>query len=460
MPTSRRRFLGAAGASSVALLLPRRTAAENSADAKPVLPGGNPVLPGSGLCDPQIRVYGDRVYLYATHDASPDNKYYSMHDWWVWTSTDLIHWEHVSTLHPEETYWRKPSNECWATDGIGHNGSYYFYFSRGPKEIGVVVGDTPSGPWTDPLGKPLVADGQVKTEARDPGILQEEDGRTYIIFGLGDYFIAKLNDDMISFAETPRKVTIEHQSGPYGPGTGDDKPFLFKRNGIYYLSWGCYYAMSDNVYGPYVYKDTIIKKEHTAPEFQKGLTMDRHGSFFEFHGQWYFMCNDQSFPGQTPYFRTAVISYVHFRNNGEMATIELNRLGVGQYDAAAGRIEAEDFFSMIGGVVSEKADGGFEVAELRNGSELAYPNVANLPALSKMSFGISPRHLKGASIEIRDGGPRSRLLGTCVIPPRIGWGEYTTASCRLSNAGGIANIRLESKGAPGELLKLDWFSFS
>ena len=150
------------------------------------------------------------------------------------------------------------------------------------------------------------------------------------MFGCWDFYIAKLNEDMISLAETPRKILVDRKMGPYGPGKMDDKPFLHKRREVYYLSWGCYYAMADNVYGPYTYKDSIIKAEHTAPELRKRLTFDRHGSFFELHNQWYFICNDQSWPGTCEFYRDSVASYVHYRDNGEIATIDLNPLtGVG-----------------------------------------------------------------------------------------------------------------------------------
>ena len=159
---------------------------------------------------------------------------------------------------------------------------YYFYFSRGNNELGVVEGDTPTGPWTDPLHRPLVASGSVDTKARDPAILQEDDGTTYLIFGCWDYYIARLNDDMVTLAETPRKVAIEGKTGPYGAGKTDDKSYLHKYNGKYYLSWGCFYAMSDNVYGPYVYKGCIITQARTEPAFQKDLVQDRHASSSSF----------------------------------------------------------------------------------------------------------------------------------------------------------------------------------
>ena len=89
-----------------------------------------------------------------------------------------------------------------------------------------VVSDAPAGPWRDPLGKALIAKGQVPTETRDPGILQEADGTSYIVFGTYDFYIARLSDDMISLAETPRRITIADPEGPYGLGKTDDKPFL------------------------------------------------------------------------------------------------------------------------------------------------------------------------------------------------------------------------------------------
>ena len=108
-----------------------------------------------------------------------------MYDWWTWSSDDLVHWRYESTLKPEQTYWGKPCDQCWATDAISQRGKYYFYFSRGNNELGVVEGETPTGPWTDPLHRPFVASGSVATKARSPAILQEDDGTTYLISAAG-----------------------------------------------------------------------------------------------------------------------------------------------------------------------------------------------------------------------------------------------------------------------------------
>ncbi len=420
--------------------------------------GGNPIVQNVGLCDPEVRVYDNRAYLYATHDSVHAGHNFEMHDWWVWSSDDLINWKQISTLRPEETYWQKPCDQCWATNAISHKGKYYFYFSRGPTELGVVVGDTPAGPWKDTIHKPLIATNSTPTAARDPGILQEDDGTTYIIFGCWDYFIARLNDDMVSLAETPRKVEVSPRVGPYGKGKLDDKPILFKRAGKYYLSWGCYYGLSDSVYGPYTYKDSIIHKDRVEPIFQKGLTSDRHGSFFALYNQWYFICNDQSWPGTSPHYRDSVVSYVHFRNNSEIEPVFLNTIGVGQYDAKDG-IDAANYFSGIGVTQKQRSDGKFEVQSIADGTALVYPKVMNLPANAKMSLTLSCGNPDASTIEIHSGSDDGTLLGKIDVVGNTGWNDERVLACSLKNVAGQIDLHLVFRGKGNDLLHLCRIAF-
>jgi arabinoxylan arabinofuranohydrolase len=121
----------------------------------------NPLLPGIGLTDPHVRIFRERVYLYASHDFGPSKDGHRMDDWWIWSSDDLFHWRLEGFVRPEETYLRGPLRSCWAVDAEERNGNYFFYFSAGPEETGVLVGESPAGPWRDPIGKPQ----QVRTRA-------------------------------------------------------------------------------------------------------------------------------------------------------------------------------------------------------------------------------------------------------------------------------------------------------
>lgn len=71
-----------------------------------------------------------------------------------------------------------------ATDAAFVNDTYYFYLSVGPGTIGVVTADHYTGPWTDPLGKPLLDHtSEPGATFRDPCVFEEDDGSHYIIAG-------------------------------------------------------------------------------------------------------------------------------------------------------------------------------------------------------------------------------------------------------------------------------------
>lgn len=148
-------------------------------------------------------------------------------------------------------------------------------------------------------------------QARDPCAFQDDDGSFYLVFGTFDYYIAKLNEDMMSFAEvgslelshqfrrqnqrtpgttlphifpsraqTPRKIDIINPAGPYGPGKTDDKPFLYAQNSTYYLTWGCFYSTGASPYGPFTFRGAILDANENStfypPAFrQGGGVMDR-----------------------------------------------------------------------------------------------------------------------------------------------------------------------------------------
>ncbi|TBN03694.1 carbohydrate-binding protein [Hyunsoonleella flava] len=424
----------------------------------------NPIVPNQGLNDPHIHIFNDTAYVYASHDKSKENKKFIMEDWWVWSSPDLVNWKKRSVLNPKDTYIGKDFTRCWATDAAYKNGKYYWYFSEGNEQTGVVVGDTPVGPWKDVLGKPLLNSDLTPTHEYDMAVF-EDNGEHYIIFGVWDYYIAKLNDDMISLAETPKKIEITGVRGPYNTDgsnkemPSDDKPFLHKYNGKYYLSWGCFYAMSDNLYGPYDYKDSVIKEEsfaegYNAPTWPNGFLQGRHGSFFEWHNQWYYVYCDISQTGNR-YFRDSFISYVHYKANGEMATIRVDGVGVGNYNAN-NTIEAEDYFKSEGTVKIENTIGGFSIQPQHDGSYTVYPNVKGLNDKNSIELQVIAR--EAAQIEVRADSPNGKLLFTCNVPKN----DIYTLQKRafdIENIENIQSICFVYKGIKDKSFTLNRFQF-
>lgn len=377
----------------------------------------NPIVPNRGLNDPHIHIFGDRAYVYASHDRSITNKAFIMDDWWVWSSPDLVHWTNECIIKPEQTYIAKPFTGCWATDAAFRNGKYYFYFSERNKQAGVLVGDSPAGPWRDPLGKPLLTAELTPTHEYDSCVFQDDDGKPYIIFGVWDYYIAKLNDDMISLAEQPRPIELDRKIGPYGEGKTDDKPNLHRANGRYYLTWGCFYAMADNVYGPYAYKGSVLNTNtsfapgYASPTWPNGPLQGRHGNYFTWHGQWYYTYCDISQTGNR-YFRDAFISYVHYKTNGEIAPIRVDGIGVGEY-RVPGKIEAEDFFAATN-IAKLEITNGFAVSATQPCGYLIFPNIRGLTNCTQVTLQFSSVDAAG-QIEVREQGPDGPLLAECKV---------------------------------------------
>ncbi len=436
-------------------------ACANGAKEKQVV-AGNPIsaLIGHPVDDPHMVAHEGRVYMFACHDFSVESSTYDLRDWWAWSTDDLLHWKLESVLKPEDTFMKAPSTSCWATFGVPMAGGWRWYFSAGPRQIGVVTADTPAGPWRDPLGKPLIAEGQYPTEARDPDILLDDDGTAYIVFGTFRYFIARLAPDGLSLAETARPVVIDKPFGPYGENITDDKPSLHKHGGLYYLSWSSFYAVSKDVYGPYEYRGSVIDPSCVSPEFRgdrADLQFDRHGNFFEFNGQWYYAANDFSQPGRTRYFRDVVIGYVHYRENGDIAPVRIDRTGVGQYDAD-GDIEAEDWFDARGASNQTCLWGGFDL-QLCGGGAVRYPHIHHVPADAVLSLSLYET-AGGGTLEFREGAADGRLLGSLALGDKPATpGHATTREVRLENASGELDLWIVAKGPDGPLCRIDSFRF-
>lgn len=426
----------------------------------------NPIVPNQGLNDPHIHIFNDTAYVYASHDKSPENTDFIMEDWWIWSSPDLVNWNQRSILKPSQTYIGEDFQSCWATDVGFKNGKYYWYFSEGNKQTGVVMGDSPIGPWKDPVGKPLLSADLTDTHEYDMAIFEDE-GEHYIIFGVWDYYIAKLNDDMISLAESPRKIIIRNPKGPYNQNgknkdkPTDDKPFVHKYKGKYYLSWGCFYAMSDDVYGPYDFKDSIIKKEsfaegYDAPTWPNGFLQGRHGSFFEWHNQWYFTYCDMSQTGNR-YFRDTFISYIHFKDNGEIATIRVDGIGVGQYDANSDRIEAEDYFKAEG-LRKIETKNGFVVETNKVKSYLNFPNINRLDKYTRIKIRLSAPEGGAFDLQIRKDGSDGKVIGKKNLDLEAK-AKFTEVSIELSSLGDKEDLFILIEEFDQKRIQIDSFSF-
>ena len=226
-----------------------------------------PLFQTKYTADPSPLVVGDTLFLYTSHDASPEDipdenekssAGFFMYDWLLWSTTDMVNWtEHGAVASLKDFPWRSRENGAWAIQTVERNGKYYLYAPLHGHGIGVLVSDSPYGPFRDPLGKPLVWD-QSSWFDIDPTVYTDDDGQAYMYWGNPHTFYAKLNDDMVSLkSEVVKLPHIDHyQEGPW----------FYKRNGHYYLGYASTccpealgYAMSDSPTGPWEPKGYIMR---------------------------------------------------------------------------------------------------------------------------------------------------------------------------------------------------------
>lgn len=420
----------------------------------------NPLIMRKGVCDPHIHIFENKAYLYATHDAPGYTENFCMEDWQIWSSEDFIDWRLERTILPEEFYCGR-LDQCWALDAACKDGKYYLYFSTGDWGVGVAVADHPAGPFRDALGHAL-ADYRVYPEnipKWDPHIFQDEDGSAYLIVGTclqappwDCYLIARLTEDMIHLAEPFRRVEYYNNPCP------EDKPSIHKFGGKYYLTHSSYYAIADNVYGPYVHGGNC------------GCNID-HGTFFTWHNQTYFATGGMD--NANRYLRASYLAPCHYREDGGIVVDQkIMEYGCGQYDAAWEKIQASWYFKASGARKVEKKDGKFAV-QLANGGLLYFPGISNVEEDTCLT--VAARSRETAELLIYEGSPEGKLLGRCVLeaegsPGAGGDGDPDDSEqikagimgqpekayhCRLSCPAGKKNLCFKLQGEA----ELSWFAF-
>jgi len=395
----------------------------------------NPIISGMGVCDPHIHIFNNKAYLFASHDREPGAKFYGMYDWWIWSSSDLVHWKMEFNLFPKDM-WVGATNNCWAVDGAERNGKYYFYVS-GDWNTGIAVStNSPGGPYKDALGKSI-------GYRYDPTVfIDDDENKTpYIISGAFPYRIAKLNDDMISLAEEPKELihtTVDWKG---------DGGFMHKRNGLYYLNGhGTSYKTASNIYGPYTYRGKYYKK-----------WID-HPTIFNWNNQTYcaFGMGDVD-----RFFRKTHLTYVHYKDNGDIVAdgdVGDSFIGVGQYDCSK-NIQAEWYFAASDGTKKQELDSGFVVSNITNNAYLFYPRILNVAAKAAISIQVSSAN-SGGTIEVRQDKANGKLLGKIEIPKTGSLSTYQTVTTNLKTKEGLTNLFLVYKGVKSSVANIDWFNIT
>ncbi|MEU3783004.1 family 43 glycosylhydrolase [Streptomyces sp900129855] len=270
----------------------------------------SPVLPGLNA-DPNIVRFGDTFYMYPTTDGFEG---WSGTQFKAYSSTDLVHWtDHgvILDLGPDVSW---ADSRAWAPTIAEKDGKYYFYFCA-DANIGVAVSDSPTGPFKDALGQPLLKAGQLSGQMIDPAVFTDDDGQSYLYWGNGHAYVVPLNGDMVSFDAS--KITDITPSG-YNEGT-----FVVKRKGTYYFMWSendtrdenyrVAYATGPSPTGPWTKRGVILEKDTSL-----GILGTGHHSVVQVPGtdDWYIAYHRFAIPGGDGMHRETTIDKLEFDADG------------------------------------------------------------------------------------------------------------------------------------------------
>ena len=469
------------------------------------IPGySNPLIDYDFGADPFALEYNGRVYVYMTADQFEydqngniiDNTYSKINSLHVISSADLVNWtDHgfIPVAGPNGV--AKWANNSWAPaiayKQIDGQDKFFLYFCNGGGGIGVLEGDSPVGPFTDPLGHALIDGSTPGTQGVpwifDPAVMVDDDGTGYLVFGGGipagqdlnpkSARIVRLGDDMISLDCEPVMI---------------DAPCMFedggihKANGKYYYTYCsnfsgnhsavegypgygiiCY-MVSDDPLGPYEYCGEILQN----PSTYFGVGGNNHHAIFNFKGTSYIVYHAQTLGqamGIEKGYRSTHINEVEYYADGRIVPIQADREGISQLETMSPyQLTAGETIAWQAGIKVEACDqpgqglsevNNRAVTDIQNGDWIA---VAGLDFGDKgaASFTASIAAQAGGAVELRVDSPDGTVVGTLTVP--AGDGTYQTLTCDVTGLTGVHNLFLVFTGddQAENLMSLDTWQFT
>jgi len=428
-----------------------------------------PIIQTKYTADPAPYVHGDTVYLYTTHDEEGAGGFL-MKDWLLYTSTDMVNWEdHGAVASLRDFKWYKGTNGAWAEQVIERNGKWYMYCPIHGNGIGVLVADSPFGPFKDPLGKPLVWQKEHWYDI-DPTVWIDNDGQAYMYWGNPNLYMVKLNEDMISYSgdiiEHPK--IEDYQEGPWFWGRKNAKG-----QQKYYMAFastccpeGIGYAMSDKATGPWKHMGHIM--DHTPQ------TRGNHPGIIDFKGKSYcFGLNYDIYRFETSEHaeqRSVSAAEMTYNEDGTIQELpyflhcKLNQ--VGSFNPYR-RVEAETMAWGYGlRTTRENPSGPWNptlfVTNIDDGEYIKLRGVDFGNPTDKIKFTAScSTLLYGGSIEIHIDDIDGRLLGTVnVTNTKFKYQEFSTVLAPVKGKHDLYLVFKGSKYQKKNLFNFDWWEMS
>ncbi len=342
----------------------------------------NPILPlWEYIPDGEPRQFGDRVYLYGSHDR-PGSAEFCDFKLKVWSASvhDLDHWVchgHCFHTRPDTDHAAAVTHtdrELYAPDVIEKDGKYYLYtYILGSKGC-VSVSDKPEGPFTflslyDCAPEDAGDDGIFN----DAGVLVDDDGRVYCCYGFEHSYMNELDGETM-YRVIPgslrRQVIRDSEDVP------EEQRFFEassprKIGSTYYLIYSprrgsrLAYATSASPTGPFTYRGYIIDNGEDYPGGND------HGSLCKIGENWYIFYHRMT--NNTIMSRRACAERITILPDGTIPPVEMTSLGFSESLSPYEMTKAEIACVLTGGCyVTEKSVFSRIVTDIRDGCVIGY----------------------------------------------------------------------------------------
>ena len=441
-----------------------------------------PLFQTKYTADPSPLVVGDTLFLYTSHDASPEDipdenekssAGFFMYDWLLWSTTDMVNWtEHGAVASLKDFPWRSRENGAWAIQTVERNGKYYLYAPLHGHGIGVLEADSPYGPFKDPLGKPLVWD-QSNWYDIDPSVYTDDDGQAYMYWGNPHTFWAKLGNDMTSLTSGVTKL-------PHIPNY-QEGPWFYKRNGHYYLGFASTccpealgYAMSDSPTGPWEWKGYIMKPtprdrgnhpgicDYKGHSYVFGQNYDlMHLETFEHHERRSVSATEITYNAdgtiqEVPYWLDQKpMNQLHWLNPYQRVEAETMNWGYGLKSSKMGIQNT----GVVKNMPESTGKRNMYIYDINDGEYIRLRGV-DFGSKGAKQFAItaSAAIKAGCTITLRLNSNKGPVVGTLNVKSTGSVDKYRTFTTKVKEATGVHDLYICFSNAQGDV-HLDWWQF-
>jgi arabinoxylan arabinofuranohydrolase len=419
-----------------------------------------PIIQTVHTGDPAPMLHDGKVYLYVGHDedTAPDNRFV-MHEFLCFSTSDMVNWtDHGSVLRVKDIF-KWSGGFANASHVIERNGKFYLYAEVGVG-IGVAVADSPTGPFRDALGHPLVRGSETKAkhghDDLDPCVFINEEGRAFMYWGNNACYFAELNDDMISLKGPIQSLPLTPEI--FGPDY-EEAPWVYKRNGVYHMLYASHipemfrYATSPSPTGPWTYAGEVMDRQETNGSNHPGL--------IEYKGQPYLFYQTDSLPAGCDHRRSICVEPFEYNKDGTLPKIAR---GAGVVEPAGSidpfqRVEAETIAWAQGVRTAKDPAVGIHVTDIDRADYIKIRNV-DFGSRSPRTFQASVASDKvGGSIDVRLGSPYGRRLATLKVGETGGLQTWQTVSCPVRAVTGLQDLYLVFNTLADAGFNIDWWKF-